>query len=473
MLSSQAVRDQRAIPQVGEVLCGIYRLDRVLGWGAVGIVFAAWHLSRGHPCAVKLLHPNFVDHPDVRERFRREAQSASKLNHPNIIQVLDFHEDDSGWPLLAMEFLRGENLRQRLGRGPLPLPETARVFAQLCAAMACAHRSGIVHRDLKPENIFLTRAPGDVAEVVKVLDFGISKITDHPEITALHALLGSPSYMSPEQARGEARITDARGDIFSLGLVLFECLTGRKAFAATDPEQKRRLILAGAVPSLREIQPGLPPALDQVVHKACAVDPAARYQSATALYEALLQALGPPPSSAATPTRQVSVPRAEAAATVVLPAAVLPAPVPASAAQATQLSAPALASAAQATQLSAPALALPSQATQPPEIEATVAVGSASTLPEQFEGTSLVTPSAQTPLSWVLARLGALLSGHPRAVRLLGQAGELIRGRELLVLLPLIFVALFGLLLVWAYIDARLSAPKQGSGVLPPRLQVR
>lgn len=290
----------RQIPQVGEVLCGVYRLDRLLGWGAVGIVYAAWHLELRRPCAIKILHPNFVDNTDVRERFRREALSAFKLQHPYIIQILDFREDESGWPLIVMELLHGESLRQRLSRGALSLAHTERFYMQICEAMGAAHRRGVVHRDLKPENIFVARAAqpgGGEEEVAKILDFGISKVADHPEITATHVLLGSPSYMSPEQARGDARTVDGRADIFSLGVILFECLTGRKAFSTTDAEQKRLLIMGGAVPSLRMVAPELPPALDEVVRHACAVAPEQRYQSAAELCAALRQALRPDPEA--------------------------------------------------------------------------------------------------------------------------------------------------------------------------------
>ncbi len=281
----------RKQPQPGDVLDSIYRLDQPLGKGGVGIVYKAWHLHLQRPCAIKFLHPQLVSNPELRIRFRREAQSAFQLGHPHIVAITDFRDDPESWPYLVMELVVGETLRDRLERGPLPPVLAVRLMAELCDALATAHRRGVIHRDLKPENLFLTRvespALGDMDTMLKVLDFGLSKLLDGAEITGNGRLLGSPSYMSPEQARGDSHLVDARSDIFAVGALLYECLTGDKLFSAENFEQKRQMIIAARLPPLKLMERGLPPQLEKIIAKACARLPEERYQTATRLMDAL------------------------------------------------------------------------------------------------------------------------------------------------------------------------------------------
>lgn len=283
----------RKQPQPGDVLDGIYRLDQQLGKGGVGVVYRAFHLHLQRPCAIKFMHPQLVSNPELRTRFRREAQSAFQLGHPNIVAITDFRDDPNAWPYLAMELVLGETLRDRLERGPLPPRLAVRLMIELCDALNAAHRRGVIHRDLKPENLFLVRVespgPDELDTALKVLDFGLSKLLDGVEITGTGRLLGSPSYMSPEQARGDSHQVDARSDIFAVGALLYECLFGDKMFNAERLEQKRQQIMAAKLPPLLFGERGIP-LVDGIIARACSRRPEDRYQTAVALKDALEEA---------------------------------------------------------------------------------------------------------------------------------------------------------------------------------------
>ncbi|WP_437642317.1 protein kinase domain-containing protein [Sorangium sp. So ce854] len=224
------------IPQIGDVFAQRYRLERTLGRGSMGAVFAAEHVSLRQRVAVKFLLPRARDFPGASARFLREARAAAAIRSEHVARVIDVGTAEIGLPYLVMEYLRGRDLQQVLdARGPLPVSEAVDYVLQSCEAVAEAHARGIVHRDLKPGNLFLTSGPSGVP-LVKVLDFGLSKSADDAaeqdgKLTASEMMLGSPCYMSPEQVRS-TRDVDARTDVWSLGVILYQLLTARFPFEA-------------------------------------------------------------------------------------------------------------------------------------------------------------------------------------------------------------------------------------------------
>jgi serine/threonine-protein kinase len=218
----------------GTVLGGTFRVLRRMAEGGMAAIYLATHTRLAGKYAVKVLMVEAAG-GNVFERFRREAEVTSALRHPNIVQVLDFNSMEDGRPYMVMEFLEGEDLRTRLGRERvLPLDTAVDIVEQVGSALSAAHAAGIVHRDLKPENLFCVAVPGSGREFVKVLDFGMSKIRRAVKITADATLLGTPPYMSPEQALGDIDDIDARTDQFALAAILYEMLTGRVAFYGHD-----------------------------------------------------------------------------------------------------------------------------------------------------------------------------------------------------------------------------------------------
>src|SRR5262249_41115672 len=197
----------------------------------MGSVYEASHLRVPRRFAVKLLNPEAIGHRDVFERFQREAEIASSLGHDHIAQVFDFNYAEDGVPYMVLELLEGEDLSVRIGKkGSLTVAQTVALLEQVTDALEAAHGRGIVHRDLKPQNLFLCRRGGS-DDFVKILDFGISKILHAPTMsTRTGMIFGTPNYMSPEQAEGRQSEIDRRTDIFALGTILYECLSGRVAF---------------------------------------------------------------------------------------------------------------------------------------------------------------------------------------------------------------------------------------------------
>ena len=225
---------------VGSVIADTYTIEALLGRGGMGAVFLASHKRLpGKKVAIKMLHAEISDE-ETLARFKREAQIASLLGHPNIVHVEDFDVMPDGTPYLVLEYLQGETLAQRLRGGPLPTELIFSIVRQIGSALAAAHRAGVVHRDLKPQNIFLvpTELDGREFEQVKVLDFGISKMRGSQTVkTQETALLGTPQYMAPEQATGKHDSVDERTDIFALGAIVYEMVTGHPAFVgASIPE---------------------------------------------------------------------------------------------------------------------------------------------------------------------------------------------------------------------------------------------
>lgn len=272
----------------GTVL-GQYVISQRIGKGGMGSVYEATHQALTKRVAIKVLHPSATSRSEVRTRFLREAQALSRIDHPHVVDASDFGDYD-GSPFLVMEFLDGETLAQRIARrGALPIEQAAGVILPVCDAIAAAHSLGIIHRDLKPANIFLARNRLG-GETVKVLDFGISKFVDelHPDqLTASAALLGTVWYMSPEQCLGPRAVVPA-SDQYALGVILYECVTGRRAFLGESLYPTMRDISDGAFARPREVLPSIPEAMEAVILRAMRLVPEQRFPSVRDLACALL-----------------------------------------------------------------------------------------------------------------------------------------------------------------------------------------
>ena len=262
---------------------GSYRILRQLGSGGMGEVYLAEDSRLSRKVALKFLPPDFVGDAERMRRFMREAKAASALNHPNIITVYEVGETPTAF--IATEFVDGESLRQRLRAGPIPLPEALYIAVQLAGAIAVAHDAGIIHRDIKPDNVML-RPDG----YVKLLDFGIAKIASPSAMadeettylaTEAGELLGTLSYMSPEQARG--LVIDHRTDIFAMGALLYELVTGKSAFRGDTPGDRLASLLTFDPPPVSATVRGVPPLLDVTVRKALRKSKDERYTSAKEL----------------------------------------------------------------------------------------------------------------------------------------------------------------------------------------------
>jgi serine/threonine protein kinase len=266
---------------------GTYRVRSLLGSGGMGQVYLAHDSKLDRPVALKLLAPELASDPDRLRRFLQEARAASSLNHPHILVIHDFGELDRR-PFIVAEFVEGETLRERLRRGPLPVRDTLAIAVQIAGALTAAHARGIVHRDIKPENV-MVRPDG----YVKVLDFGLAKLT-RPEtarvdsmVTQPGTILGTPRYMSPEQARGAE--VDARTDVWSLGVMLYEMITGRPPFDGPTATDIVAAVLRSDPAPLEEYAPHAPKTLGRVVAQALAKEPRQRHASAGDLLAALME----------------------------------------------------------------------------------------------------------------------------------------------------------------------------------------
>ena len=295
----------------GSTVAGKYRLERLIGRGGMGSVWAARHLQLDTLVAVKFID-SVSDVGDARMRFEREARAAAQLRSPHVVQILDHGIDDDERPYIAMELLEGEDLGERLRRTPrLSLQATATIITQASKALRRAHEHGVIHRDLKPGNIFLARFDED--EVVKLLDFGVAKlrygeIAPGVQMTQTGVIFGSPSYMSPEQARGN-RVIDHRTDLWSLAVILFRCLTGSKPFEAGSLGDLVIKLCIDPLPTPTNFAKDLPPEVDRFFEQAFARDPDQRFQSAMALaaeFEALVARAG---ASASIPAPTASQPQ--------------------------------------------------------------------------------------------------------------------------------------------------------------------
>jgi len=281
--------------QTGTVLAERYRIERPISRGGMGAVFEATQLGLDRRVAVKVLLPALSRDAKMQERFHREARSAAALHHPNIVQIHDYGISEHG-PYIVMELVRGRSLREVLRGGPLAPARAVPITEQICLAVATAHEAGIIHRDLKPDNILIEEHTGGLS-VVKVLDFGIAKLreaqAESKETTLTGAsVLGSPSYMSPEQCLSLE--LDGRSDIYALGILLYEMLTGRVPFSGATAVAVMVQHVNAAPPSMRELRPEIPASIESVVMRSLAKERDRRHGDATELARELRLALAEP-----------------------------------------------------------------------------------------------------------------------------------------------------------------------------------
>jgi serine/threonine-protein kinase len=285
------IADQLIDPLIGRVFDGKYRLEERLGGGGMGTVYRATHLLIERQVAVKVLSQRFIGDETAQQRFRREARASGRMHHPNAVTVNDFGATEDGWLYIVMELLEGQTLRDLLAReAPLDPARAVSFMLQICAAVGAGHDSGLIHRDLKPANIFIEQRP-NLAAVVKVLDFGVAKFMveeqddDYNTLTQVGAIIGTPRYMSPEQCTGAAALTPA-SDVYSLGIILYEMLTGVVPFSAETPLAVALKQVSEAPRRPSEVT-SVPPELEQVVLHALVKEPRNRPSDAHVLQREL------------------------------------------------------------------------------------------------------------------------------------------------------------------------------------------
>jgi serine/threonine-protein kinase len=283
----------------GELIAGKYRVERVIGEGGMGTVLAARHELLDVRVAVKVLSAELTHQPGIIARFLREARAVARLKSEHVARVMDVGTLDEGQPFIVMELLEGEDLERRIGRAPLSVTEAATFILQTLEAMSQAHAIGIVHRDLKPANLFITTTP-DGREIVKVLDFGIAKLTHAVKteggksggLTGEHATLGSPLYMAPEQVRAQPHI-DGRADIWALGAIFYELVSGRLAFGGSSVGEIFGAVLHSSPAPLTEALPDAPEQLVAVIDRCLKKSADERYADVGELARAIVSLADP------------------------------------------------------------------------------------------------------------------------------------------------------------------------------------
>ena len=307
----------------GDVIAGKYRVERILGEGGMGYVLGARNIALDEPVAIKILKPAAVTDAEAVARFLREARASVRMRGEHVAKVLDVGALGDGTPYMLMELLEGSDLSTVVERaGWLPVQTAVDYVLQICEALAEAHALGIVHRDIKPSNLFLTTGV-DGLPCVKVLDFGISKATNaidatRPDfgLTQTQTVMGSPQYMAPEQMRSSRRV-DGRTDIWGLGTIMHELLTGQPPFAATSMPELFAMILQDAAPSMRVRRPDVPPGLDAIALRCLEKSPDARPASVLELAHMLMPFAGPLSAGAAERVGRVGRSVANASATLI------------------------------------------------------------------------------------------------------------------------------------------------------------
>ncbi len=286
-------------PYVGATLNETYRVDGLIAEGGMGRVYAARHLRLpGRTMAIKILHRALVTDGELVGRFRREAEIAGSIDHPNVVQIVDMHVTPDGVPYIVSERLVGEDLGQRLDRdGRLSIADTVHILRQACSVLTAVHARGVVHRDLKPNNLYLV---GDPAHpTVKLIDFGIAKQHGPGDATMTRTgvVMGTPAFMAPEQAQGSN--VDGRADIYAIGAIAYRCVTGRAPYDIEDAAAALHAVLVAEPPRPRDIAPDIPEDFEMVLQRAMARLPAERYDTLAALDAALAAFAAPGNSTSA------------------------------------------------------------------------------------------------------------------------------------------------------------------------------
>lgn len=271
-------------PYLGKTVAGRYRLETRLGEGGMGVVYRARHVLIDRICAIKLIRPDLRSETHLRAWMLREARAANRVDHAHIVQIHDVGETDDGELYLVMELLVGTALSSAVAKGPLPIERAVDVIEQMCAALARAHDLGVVHRDLKSDNIMLT-VQGGRKDFVKILDFGLAALTRDARLAPKGAVFGTPEYMAPEQARGED--ATAHCDLYALGILFFEMLTGQLPFRSSDRETLLEMQRTAAPPRPRSLRPDIAPQAEAIILRLLEKDPAKRFRDGHHLQEEL------------------------------------------------------------------------------------------------------------------------------------------------------------------------------------------
>ncbi len=309
----------------GELLEERYRILYQIGEGGMGVVHAAEHIHLHKKCAIKVLHPSEANDVRMIKRFKIEAQASANIRHPNVVEVMDYGITPDDRPFFVMEYLVGESLADRLDReGALDEATAAGIAVQVLKGLAAAHRMRVVHRDLKPENIYLSKDPGE-DEVVKILDFGISKIVTgtasmppapisapHKALTQQGIVFGTPGYMAPESLFGTEPV-DARADLFSMAVLLYEMVTGKQPFRGQDAQSTMLATASKEAPRPSSVTPGISRSLEKIILKGLEKDPNKRFQRADEFLVALMKVNGGPQKPAPILTSPSASPKKEPA----------------------------------------------------------------------------------------------------------------------------------------------------------------
>ncbi|MBI2374410.1 MAG: protein kinase [Deltaproteobacteria bacterium] len=283
-MNQRSTRPRPPDPLIGRIIADRYRLEARAGEGGIGAVYRARHLLIDRIVAIKILQPVRRGETHHRDWFLREARAANRVNHANIVDIYDFGDTEDGLYYLVMEYLEGEPLSHVIARGPMPLDRTVDILEQTCAAMARAHDLGVIHRDIKSDNVFLSQRGGR-PDYVKVFDFGLASLSHDARLAPEGAVFGTPEYMSPEQTRGEEAVPQS--DLYALGVLFFEMLTGRLPFVSNERKEILRMHQEAKPPSCRAIRTDLEADVDQIILKLLEKRAEDRYRDAHHLLEDL------------------------------------------------------------------------------------------------------------------------------------------------------------------------------------------